>query len=115
MAVCFHYVDNGLDSRQKLSAGVREIYQGPFSVAEDMMVWNITAETIRVRRAIGGNFAFSLPRGNEAPDKSKLVPVSDWLEQERMDATEVYQHVLDNLDPEYRKQILEKVPEDMLP
>jgi len=115
MAVCFHYVDNGLDSRQKLSAGVRDIYQGPFSIAEDMMVWNITPETIRVRRAIGGNYAPSPPRGNELPDKSKLVRASDWLENERMDASEVYRHVLENLDPAYRKQILEKVPKNMLP
>ncbi|MDZ4729260.1 MAG: guanitoxin biosynthesis MBL fold metallo-hydrolase GntH [Xanthomonadales bacterium] len=115
MAVCFHYVDNGLDSGQKLSAAVREIYQGPFSVAEDMMVWNITPETIRVRRVIGGEFAFSLPRGKELPDKSKLVPASDWIEQERMDATDAYRRVLENLKPEYRKRILEKVPQDMLP
>ncbi|MEI9849923.1 MAG: guanitoxin biosynthesis MBL fold metallo-hydrolase GntH [Sphingomonas sp.] len=115
MAVCFHYVNNGLDATQKLYAAVRRTYAGPFSIAEDMKVWNVTPDRITERFVVGGNYTFSLPRAAEAPDVGALVEPSPWLEKGRMDASDAYREVLKNLDPESRKRILERVPKDKLP
>lgn len=114
MAVCFHFVNNGLDATQKLYESVRRVYGGPFTVAEDMTVWNITPDDISVRTVVGGDYAFSTPRSDEPPDTSKLLKPSPWLEDARMDATEAYKTVLENLKPEYRERILRLVPENDL-
>src|SRR5690606_37738509 len=58
MAVCFHYVDNGIDARERVSAGVKRIYQGPLNVARDLMVWNVTPTSVTTRMAVGGDFTF---------------------------------------------------------
>lgn len=115
MAVCFHFVDDGMGASQKLYDSVRNVYSGPLSIAEDMMVWNVTPDAVRVRKVVGGDYAFSLPRGKEPPDTSKLVKPSPWLDEGRVDPSEAYRRVLENLDPEYRKRILERVPKENLP
>jgi ribonuclease Z len=115
MAVCFHYVDDGIAARQKLYEGVRNVYSGPLSIAQDMMVWNVTSDSVKVREVVGGPYSFSLPRGDEPPDQSKLIEPSHWLEEGRVDSSAVYKRVLENLNPEYRERILEHVPQDKLP
>jgi ribonuclease Z len=115
MAVCFHYVDDGIGATQKLYQSVRNVYSGPLSIARDMMVWNVTADSVRVRAVVGGEYSFSLPRGDEPPDQSKLIEPSDWLNEGRVDSSAVYRRVLENLNPEYRERILQKVPSEKLP
>lgn len=115
MAVCFHYVDDGLAAGQRLYEAVRNVYSGPLAIAQDMTVWNITPEAIDVRRVVGGGYSFSLPRSDEPPDQSKLIEPSDWLNEGRIDSSEVYRRVLEDLDPEYRRRILENVPREKLP
>src|SRR5262249_8187066 len=115
MAVCFHFVDDGLGAAQRLYESVRNVYQGPLSVAHDLMVWNVTPYAVRGRKAVGGEFAFSLPRGKEPPDRSKLVKPSKWLEDGRVDPSEAYRHVLEGLEPQQRQRILERVPKENLP
>jgi len=115
LAVCFHYVNNGRDAPQKLYEAVRRTYSGPFSVAQDMMVWNIDPHKITERRVVGGDYSYSLPRAEEAPDTSKLVEPSKWLENGRTDESDAYRAVLKSLDPESRARILEKVPKSKLP
>ena len=115
MAVCFHYVDDGLAAGQRLYEAVRNVYSGPLAIAQDMMVWNITPESIDVRRVVGGAYSFSLPRGDEPPDQSKLIEPSEWLNDGRIDSSEVYRRVLEDLDPDYRRRILENVPREKLP
>jgi ribonuclease Z len=115
MAICFHYVDDGISARQRLWQGVRNVYSGPLSIARDMMVWNVTPEQIEVRQVVGGEYSFSLPRGDEPPDQSELIEPSDWLTEGRVDSSAVYRRVLENLEPEYRKRILDNVPPEKLP
>lgn len=115
MAICFHYVDDGVSAGQRLYAAVRNVYSGPLSVAQDMMVWNVTPDAIAVREVVGGEYSFSLPRSDEPPDQGKLIEPSGWLNEGRLDTSAVYRRVLDNLDPEYRKRILDNVPAEKLP
>lgn len=115
MAVCFHFVDDGLGAAQKLYESVRNLYDGPLSIAQDLTVWNVTDEAVRVRKVVGGNYAFSLPRGKELPDTSKLVRPSSWLTEGRVDPSAAYRRALEKLKPEYRQRILERVPQENLP
>lgn len=64
----------------------------------------------------GRRHSFSLPRGREALDVSKLVEQqAPWLRAGRLDTNEAYKRVLDGLDPESRQRILDRVPPDALP
>ncbi len=115
MAVCTHYVNNGLDAREKLYAAVRKTYPGPLTVAQDLDVWNVSPRAITVRKLVGGEYSYSLPRGAEAPDVSKLVEPAPWLRAGRLDTNAAYKEVLNALDPQSRQRILERVPAEHLP
>jgi ribonuclease Z len=116
MAVCFHYVDDGVDKREKLYANVVKRYDsGAFIIAKDMMVWNVTPEMIRVRMVVGGDHnANSLPRAQEPPDKSKLIEPSKWV-TEGLEMKEIYRELLNGLKPEHQRRILKHVPKEHLP
>lgn len=116
MAICYHYVANGMDRSEKLYAAVRPHLPGPFMIAKDLMVWNVTPDNLVVRTVVGSEYnSKNLPRRQETPDKSKLIEPSDWLDNGRWELTEIYQEVLDDLKPEYRERILEHVSKEHLP
>ena len=51
MAVAYHFF-NDFDTSHEIHERVRTTYDGPLSLAEDYMVWNITKDEIRVRLAV---------------------------------------------------------------
>jgi len=51
MAVAYHFFKD-FDTTAAVNDRVRTTYDGPLSLAEDFMVWNITKDEIRVRMAI---------------------------------------------------------------
>ncbi len=50
MAVAYHFF-NDFDTRIAVYEGIRTTYDGPLSLAEDYMVWNVTKDDIKVRLA----------------------------------------------------------------
>ena len=50
MAVAYHFW-TGIDSTPGVYERVRSTYDGPLSLAQDFMVWNVTKDDIRVRMA----------------------------------------------------------------
>ncbi|NNJ97934.1 MAG: MBL fold metallo-hydrolase [Gammaproteobacteria bacterium] len=51
MAVAYHFFKD-FDTTAEVNNRIRTTYDGPLSLAEDFMVWNITKDDIRVRMAI---------------------------------------------------------------
>jgi len=51
MAVAYHFFKD-FDTTAEINDRVRTTYDGPLSLAEDFMVWNVTKDDIRVRMAI---------------------------------------------------------------
>jgi ribonuclease Z len=51
MAVAYHTVLLS-DIRQGMLEGIRETYDGPLTIATDLMVWNVTKDTISLREAV---------------------------------------------------------------
>jgi ribonuclease Z len=51
MAVAYHFFKD-FDTTAEVNDRVRTTYDGPLSLAEDFMVWNITKDDIRVRMAV---------------------------------------------------------------
>jgi ribonuclease Z len=51
MAVAYHFFKD-FDTTAAVNDRIRTTYDGPLSLAEDFMVWNVTKDDIRVRMAV---------------------------------------------------------------
>ena len=83
-AVAYHFFDEE-GTRYAIYEGIRETYDGPLSMATDMMVWNITRDGITERMAVSADDAWSVPGTavQPPPDKTKTNPMSDEMEAGR--------------------------------
>ena len=77
-AVSYHSFEEAFDG---IRAGIRETYDGPLSVATDMMVWNITKDKIVERMAVSPDRASGVPGPTRQPPPQKGVPdpMSDFI------------------------------------
>ncbi|MGI9537673.1 MAG: guanitoxin biosynthesis MBL fold metallo-hydrolase GntH [Desulfocapsaceae bacterium] len=78
-AVGYHFY-NDFDTQPEVYQRVRKTYGGPLSLAMDYMVWNVTKDDIKVRMAAKDEEVWPSPalKEKQAPDTSKMVPMSDW-------------------------------------
>ena len=76
-AVAFHFF-NEEGTRYGVYEGIRETYDGPLSMATDMMVWNVTKEGITERMAVSTDDAWSVPgtARQPPPEKGRPNPMS---------------------------------------
>ena len=76
-AVAFHFF-NEEGTRYGVYEGIRETYDGPLSMATDMMVWNFTKERITERMAVSTDDAWSVPgtARQPPPEKGRPNPMS---------------------------------------
>jgi len=51
LAIAYHFF-NDFDTRYPILQGIRRTYDGPLTMADDLMVWNVTKDQIRVRQVI---------------------------------------------------------------
>ena len=113
MAVCYHFINDTLTLPGHLQA-VRSTYGGPLTIAEDMLVWNVTKSRINTRKLIGVDSAFAGEDGQPA-DRSLNVPASKWLLDGTLALPEVDRLILEQIDPVNRELIKQTVPAHMLP
>ena len=65
MAVAYHFFKD-FDTTAEVNDRIRTTYDGPLSLAEDFMVWNITEDEIRVRMAVVSEETWSPPLAGKA-------------------------------------------------
>ena len=65
MAVAYHFFKD-FDTTAQVNDRIRTTYDGPLSLAEDFMVWNITKDDIRVRMAVVEEHTWAPPLAGEA-------------------------------------------------
>ena len=92
MAVGYH-VFNDYDTQPQIVEEVRSTYDGPFELAVDYMVFNVTKDDIRVRMAVVDENIWPLPSVTEklAADPSQRVGFSDFI----MGGRTVFQDVIE--------------------
>jgi len=77
MAVAYHFFKD-FDTTAQINNRIRTTYDGPLSLAEDFMVWNITKDDIRVRMAVVDDATWAPPLVNNPeppggdPDRQKF-------------------------------------------
>jgi ribonuclease Z len=117
-AVAYHFL-NEEGTRYALYEEVRSTYDGPLSMATDMMVWNITKTKITERMAVSPDEAWAVP--GEAvqppPEKGRPTEYTPFILQGRWDegAQPAQKDLLDKHmkkykleDQDWRKQMMKK-------
>ena len=102
MAVAYHFFKD-FDTTAAIYEGIRDTYDGPLSLAEDYMVWNITKDNIRVRMAIVDEDVWPPPATEkpQLPDPSTRIPYSDLIAGGRYDMKDVIQPTYDEVNKKY--------------
>jgi len=102
MAVAYHFFKD-FDTTASINDRIRVTYDGPLSLSEDYMVWNITKDNIRVRMAVVDEDVWPPPATEkpQLPDPSIRVPYSSMIAGGRYDMKEVIQPTYDEINEEY--------------
>jgi ribonuclease Z len=80
-AVAYHFF-NEEETRYGIYEGVRETYDGPLSMATDLMTWNITRDGVRERMATVTEEAWSVDGPVPAPSNEKGDDPNKWMTKE---------------------------------
>ncbi|MHC4401678.1 MAG: guanitoxin biosynthesis MBL fold metallo-hydrolase GntH [Planctomycetota bacterium] len=72
-AVAYHFF-NEEGTRYEMFQQIRTTYDGPLSMATDMMVWNVTKERITERMAVSADEAWSVPGTAVQPPPKQGIP-----------------------------------------
>ena len=106
-AVAYHFL-NEVATRYSLYDNIRETYDGPLSMAEDMMVWNITKDKVTERMAVSTEEAWAVPgpTRQSGPDKGQPPVFSKFILQGRWDegAQPAQKKMLDEFSEKYNLQ-----------
>ena len=102
MAVAYHFFKD-FDTTASINDRIRTTYDGPLSLSEDYMVWNITKDDIRVRMAIVDEDVWPPPATEkpQLPDPKIRIPYSDLISGGRLDVKDVIQPTYDEINKKY--------------
>ena len=86
MAVAYHMF-NDFATAPDTIADIRKTYDGPLTLADDLLVWNINKAGIKVRQVVGPEDARPAkpPTPAGPPNPSERTPRSNWLDAGRID------------------------------
>ena len=106
-AVAYHFL-NEEATRYSLYDNIRETYDGPLSMAADMMVWNITKDKVTERMAVSTEEAWAVPgpTRQSGPDKNQPPVYSKFILEGRWDegAQPAQKKMLDEFSEKYKLQ-----------
>jgi ribonuclease Z len=95
-AVAYHFF-NEEATRYAIYDGIRETYDGPLSMADDLMVWNIDRAVVRERMVLPNDNAWDVggPTPPPLPDGKYTEKESDFIRAGRLDMTAIEGPVFD--------------------
>jgi len=83
---------------------IRETYDGPLTLAEDNLVWNITADAIKVRKIVSNDEAWSQigPNKPQKPDHTVPSQLSKEMMQGVWDISDVSAGMVKKFKEKYK-------------
>ncbi len=89
-AVAYHFF-NDADTRYDIYDGIRESYDGPLSMATDLMTWNITRDAVSERMAVSPDADWDVEGPGEKlePDRSRKPEYTKFTLDGRLDVDDV--------------------------
>jgi ribonuclease Z len=102
MAVAYHFF-NDPDTAPAVLEGVRSTYDGPLTLAEDYMVWNVTKDEIRTRTIVYNADAWPPPSALPPTpvDRSITKYTSDWIVKQNLDVSDLIETIYERTNKEY--------------
>lgn len=102
MAIAYHFF-NDWDTVNDIYERLRSTYDGPLSLANDMMVWNVTKEAIRVRMASEMEDVWPPQPATKVmpPDPTIRILKSDFINGGKIDVNDVIQPIYDEINKKY--------------
>jgi ribonuclease Z len=104
-AVAYHFF-NEEGTRYEIYKAIRQTYDGPLSMATDLMVWNITKDEITERMAEATEEAWAVPGTAVQPPPQRGLPnpISEWIDGGRWDVSDAQDAMLDKHMEKYGLQ-----------
>jgi ribonuclease Z len=101
LAIAYHFF-NDFDTRYPIQEGIRRTYDGPLTMATDLLVWNVTKDDIRVRQVIVDDESWPAksPTKPGQPDASARVAFSPFIKDGELDMSKT----LDPLIEKFKKE-----------
>jgi len=107
LAVGYHFF-NDFDTAPSVIADVRKTYDGPLALATDYMVFNVSAEDVRVRMAAIDEDIWPQPATEPKlaprPDE-KIVGFSDFVLGGRIPYSDVVNAIYDEINAKYGSNV----------
>jgi len=104
-AVAYHFF-NESDTRDQVYEYIRETYDGPLTLAEDNLVWNITKDKITVRKVISDDQAWpqSGPNKPQKPDFTVKPQLSKAMLDGQWDVSDAYADMIKEFKKKYNME-----------
>ncbi len=101
-AIAYHFM-NESDTRDSVYGYIRETYDGPLTLAEDNLVWNITKKDITVRSIVSADDAWSQIGPNKPlpPDRTVPSQLSKEMLAGRWDISDTYSDMIKEFKEEH--------------
>lgn len=82
MGIAYHFF-NDLDTAPDVYKEILNVYDGPITLAKDLMVWNITRDEIRMRQVINTPDTWPKPEKErkQGTRAKSQYPMSNWLKE----------------------------------
>jgi ribonuclease Z len=109
MAVAYHFI-NDFDTAPNIQDGIRKTYDGPLTLAKDMLVWNVTKENIKVREVVYNENVWTAPIINMGEiDTSLRESESDFIKNGAADFSDVINDLYKRTNEKYGTNVKPEV------
>jgi ribonuclease Z len=109
MAVAYHFI-NDFDTAPNIQEGIRKTYDGPLTLAKDMLVWNVTKDKIDVREVVYNENVWTAPIVNKGVvDTSLRESESDFIKSGVADFSDVIDEVYERTNKKYGTEVKPEV------
>ena len=94
-AVAYHFF-NEEGTRFGIYEAIRETYDGPLSMAADLMVWNVTKDEVVERMAVATHEAWSVPGTAKQPPRDPSLPpvMTDYIQEGRVNVDDANERMV---------------------
>jgi len=95
MAVAYHFF-NDFDTSHSVYERIRQTYDGPLSLSEDLMVWNVTKDEVRTRLAVVDDHTWAPPTTRK-PQLPDIQDRKDFAKKVGVDSLEFSKFISDGV------------------
>ncbi len=102
MAVAYHFF-NDPDTAPHILEGIRSTYDGPLTLAQDYLVWNVTKDKVTTRTIAFNENAWPPPAPQAPPpvDRANTKYVSQWIAKQNLDVSDIIKGIYDRANKLY--------------